>query len=740
MHRSHQTNATVGESGTGGRFVIGADRRITEWGEAMARRLGVLRSEALDTPCDQVLAGKDDFGHAVCGPACPALKALAAGSVTGTAKMLARAADGTRLRLTCELIALPGGGALGSQRCADDAAPDLAYDLAGIAALTARVADEPLQQGLRHALDFLLERTAADAGEVFLAEPHGRGVIRTCHRGGFERSFDELLRFDPDEGFPGRVLAHGQAVYTEHLAEDPHFLRAQVKRDGFKTYVCNPLTSGDDALGCIALAFRHADIDLQRVLNLLCWVSTPLGAVVDRALAHLRDAATTSLHGVEADPEHRLPRALRAVLQEMVGVSRADSGELYLPGHGTELRWRVPGTSAAPRCPVLNAETIGTCPAFQTGATRTLHGRRNSWPLTCRAAPHPGGAWCCIPMSCDGQSLGVIQLRYRHLRPSPPNENLALLEGIASLAAEKVRDVRDQLARAPHTDAPAAASDIAPRPTQSGSLAIERHHDEARLQIRCFGSLELSVDGTRVAPTTIRRKRVLTLLGILLTQHDQPLCKDVLIETLWPDADFDARTRQFHVLVHELRKLLEPHRGGGDDWQYVCSHADRYWFNTQSSCWIDTLEFRALLELGRKAEAAHEPQAAIDAYEAAAKLHRGGYIQDEPFGEWCGQTREQLREACLDALGRLSTLWGELGRWDKGMAWLRRALVLDPLREETHRALMYALWAAGRRDEAVRQYEACAHLLRERLDLPLLPETEQLFARIRATPRPHTNH
>ncbi len=734
VDRSHRTNASKREESVYGRFAIDADRRLTEWDEAAARLLGVSSSEALGIPCDRVIGGRDDFGHAICGPACAAWKALVAGRITGASKVLVRTADGARCRLVCNLIALPGGGALGSLRRADPAAaPDLACDLAGIAALTARASSEPLQQGLCHALDFLLERTGADAGEAFLAEPHGKGVMRTCHRGRFRRSFDQMLHFDRGEGFPGSVLAHGQAIHTDHLAEDPRFLREQVTHEGFRIYLCNPLISGDESLGCIALAFRRSDVDLERVINLLRWVSTPMGLVVDRALAHLRQAVTLPLRDVEGDPARRLPRALQALLQGMVRVGHADGGELYLlPCGDTESRWLEPSVGAVPRCPALNVDTIGRCPALQIGTTSILRGRRNSWPPGCRDVPHPGGAWCCVPMSCDGESLGVVRLLFRRLRASPPHESAAVLEAVASLAAQKVRDVRDQLARAPHLGA-------ALRTGRQRDADTAERHGEAHLEIRCLGSLELSVDGVRVAPAAIRRKKILTLLGILLMHHDQPQCKDVLIEMLWPGADPDIRTKQFHVLVHELRALIEPH-GRVGNWQYVRNQGDRYAFITQSSCWIDTVEFRALLELGRKADAAHEGQSAIDAYEAAVELYRGDYMQDEPFAEWHWQIREQLSEACLGTLDRLSALWGDQGRWDKSIAWSRHALFLDPLREGMHRALMYALWASGRRSEAVRQYETCAHLLRERLDLTPLPETEGMLARIRATPRPGTAH
>ncbi|MCC7463904.1 MAG: GAF domain-containing protein [Gammaproteobacteria bacterium] len=712
--------------------------------------MGEPRDGACGTPCSSVVGGQDDFGRAVCGAACPALKALAAGNLTGTSRMLAPAVDGTLRRLACDLIALPSGGALGRLREGEGASADPAHDLAGIAALTARVAGEPLQQGLRDALDFLVHATVADAAEAFLTEPHGRGMVRTCHRGRFGRAFDQVLRFDPGAGFPGLVLRHGQAVYSDHLPDDPRFLRSQVKRAGFHHYICAPLSKRGDELGCIALGFRRPSIDREHVLNLLRWVGTPLGLVVDAALTHLQLSAALPLRGLEDNPECRLPQALHELLQEMVRVGHADGGDLSLPWYESRLRRSVIGRSTVPRCPMLSAETIDRCPAFARGTTQLMHGRRDAWPQRCRDAPHPGGAWCCIPVVCDGESLGVIRLQYRHLRPSPPNESLAVLEGLAALAAERVRQAYRQLARIPTVEAVSVTRQprsAAARAAVAGARSSPQlpevpvgdpHGNEARLQIRCLGALELAVDGAQIAVADIRRKRVPTLLGILLVSHDRPQCKDALIELLWPGADPDVRKRQFHVLVHELRKLLEPDSHGR--WQYVRNQGDRYMFDTRSSCWIDTLQFDTQIELGRKAEAARDQQAAIAAYEAAARLYRGDYLQDESAAEWCWQPREQFRERCLVVLHRLAALWGSLGHWDRSIAWLRNALAIDPLREEVHRALMYALWACGRRDAAVRQYEVCAHLLRERLDLAPLPETQQLFARVRAFPRPHAGH
>ncbi|MBI2958098.1 MAG: response regulator receiver protein, partial [Chloroflexi bacterium] len=47
-----------------------------------------------------------------------------------------------------------------------------------------------------------------------------------------------------------------------------------------------------------------------------------------------------------------------------------------------------------------------------------------------------------------------------------------------------------------------------------------------------------------------------------------------------------------------------------------------------------------------------------------------------------------------------------------------------------HRQLMSCLWAAGRRDEALRQFQECRRILARELDIEPLAETQALYAKI----------
>src|SRR5262249_60101700 len=78
----------------------------------------------------------------------------------------------------------------------------------------------------------------------------------------------------------------------------------------------------------------------------------------------------------------------------------------------------------------------------------------------------------------------------------------------------------------------------------------------------------------------------------------------------------------------------------------------------------------------------------------AADLYHGellcGYYEDWVLGE-----RTRLAERYFQALDQLIALLEEAGDLPRALAYARRAVRADPLREEMHRDLMRLLAAAG---------------------------------------------
>jgi DNA-binding SARP family transcriptional activator len=340
-----------------------------------------------------------------------------------------------------------------------------------------------------------------------------------------------------------------------------------------------------------------------------------------------------------------------------------------------------------------------------------------------------------------GEKVGVVQIGYGGHGPSPPTKYLAALLTTADQAALAVRQAwknmqnQERVLRLHHTASQEASkgfdglegSPERPLPEADGS---PEEPGSPFLEIRCLGAFELYRQGRLAVPDMLKRRKAMNLLQILLIHGGHRVARDALEELLWPEADPEAAANRFYVLVHTLRRLVEPSHQD-QHWVFICNDGDRYYFNPEAPYRLDIREFREYIGLGERRERQGDVSEAIDAYETAVELYRGDLLEDESYAEWCYEEREVLKEMFLATLRRLAGLHMEQSVPEKSVEAYRRALTVDPLREENHQGLMRALWAAGRRDEALRQYQICREVLLRELDVGPLVETDELEIHIR---------
>jgi TolB-like protein len=116
----------------------------------------------------------------------------------------------------------------------------------------------------------------------------------------------------------------------------------------------------------------------------------------------------------------------------------------------------------------------------------------------------------------------------------------------------------------------------------------------------------------------------------------------------------------------------------------------------------------------------------------AAALYRGdlleGFsIRDAAFEEWLTIERQRLRALVMSVLAKLVAR--ENG--PNAIVIAQRLLALDPLQEESHRALMRLHANVGEVGLALRQYEVCRDTLKRELGTMPSLETESLHREIR---------
>src|SRR4029077_10506873 len=119
---------------------------------------------------------------------------------------------------------------------------------------------------------------------------------------------------------------------------------------------------------------------------------------------------------------------------------------------------------------------------------------------------------------------------------------------------------------------------------------------------------------------------------------------------------------------------------------------------------VDVDEFRTGLATARRA-------GDIDEYRLALGLYQGELLPDDRYDDWANGRRRELHVEFLAGLTELSGLLEARGDLDGATDVVRRLVVVEPTREEGHELLIRLYALAGRRADALRQYEQLVQLL-----------------------------
>ena len=262
----------------------------------------------------------------------------------------------------------------------------------------------------------------------------------------------------------------------------------------------------------------------------------------------------------------------------------------------------------------------------------------------------------------------------------------------------------------------------------SGVLHLAK---DAPLRIQTFGSFQVWLDGTELGPAAWGREKALHLFQFLVTMRQSGLYvhKEQIIDRLWPDVDLDDGDRDFKVALHTINKTLEPERKPRTEPHFIHRHGLTYGLNL-AGIWIDADEFERLIAVGNQAKP-HDEQTAIHCYRQALALYKGDYLPERRYEDWSSAERERLQVLALGMMTTLANLMLAQSPLES-IRLTQRVLAIDPIWEDAYRIQMQAYVSQGNRPLAIRTYQQCVAALADELGLEPLPETQQLFAQIKA--------
>jgi DNA-binding SARP family transcriptional activator len=246
-----------------------------------------------------------------------------------------------------------------------------------------------------------------------------------------------------------------------------------------------------------------------------------------------------------------------------------------------------------------------------------------------------------------------------------------------------------------------------------------------KLAVQLLGPLCVTVDDAPVLEWSSARCR--SLFGYIVTHRERWPPREALMEAFWPESSPEASRNSLNVTIHGLRRILRT----ATDLPVIVHAGGAYRIDPGLRLWLDIEEFDTRIEHGRRLEEAGEHDNAAEEYQFADGLYRGDFLADDPYEDWTAPSRERLRLAHLDTLGRLSNLHFNAGRTAACASLCQRIIELDPCREDARRRLMRCYSRQGQPHLALMQYRACVRALAEELGVEPDPATVGLHDRIR---------
>jgi DNA-binding SARP family transcriptional activator/Tfp pilus assembly protein PilF len=243
------------------------------------------------------------------------------------------------------------------------------------------------------------------------------------------------------------------------------------------------------------------------------------------------------------------------------------------------------------------------------------------------------------------------------------------------------------------------------------------------LRISTLGGLSIYLGDEPVVGFASRKAEAL-LVYLTVTRKEHP--REAIADLLWDDRSQEQAMSNLRTVLASLRKCV-------GDYVYITRHTAG--INTANNIWVDALELGETAEEIQDKGGIYWPSESHRLSEALG-LYNGDFLQAfnlrgcREFESWMLVERERLYQLVLNCLEDLVKYSTRRGEYREGIVYARRWMQLNPIMETAHMDLMRLLYYAGRKTEAVTQFENCVQILEEELGVEPSNETVDLHEKI----------
>jgi LuxR family transcriptional regulator, maltose regulon positive regulatory protein len=235
------------------------------------------------------------------------------------------------------------------------------------------------------------------------------------------------------------------------------------------------------------------------------------------------------------------------------------------------------------------------------------------------------------------------------------------------------------------------------------------------LRIYTLGREHIERDGEPISLSDWRSHTAREMFYFLLFEGAQN--REQISLAFWPDHSTGRVRSNFHTTLYRARQAL-----GENAIRYLDGF---YRLDPDLDLWCDALEMETLVQQARllpPRDARTE-----DLWRRAVTLYKGEFLPSWS-AEWTILHREHAQEIYVEALIGLGQCTDARGEYREALQVLRRALDVDPFREDVHRAIMTTYANRGEKQQVLNHLKKLQKLLDEELGIDPSRETMELAA------------
>ncbi|GHJ59834.1 hypothetical protein NOK12_23520 [Nocardioides sp. OK12] len=217
------------------------------------------------------------------------------------------------------------------------------------------------------------------------------------------------------------------------------------------------------------------------------------------------------------------------------------------------------------------------------------------------------------------------------------------------------------------------------------------------------------------------------IVEILALSAGTPVSKEKLADLLWEGRPPRSYLGTLESYVCVLRRSLA--RSCGDGGAAGIMTVPNGYVVVPGVVKVDLMQFRALVSAA-VVNTAHDHATALSALEAALSLVKGELLASESLASWALGEREEFRDELAQAASLAAEHALALERFGAAVRLATTAVRADQFAEDAWRTMMAALWASGRRSQALHRFSQLRDLLVDELGAEPSRETTDLYLAI----------